>query len=142
MAFSCFVPDYATVGRDTISITLPSFEEVLPNLTGTVRETPIAVSAADPKIETVVVRFPEGYTEIEHLPESFLQWDQFEKYGLVNNEVSSEVKDGVLSVRIMRETQVPCGGFVELDKQRADYLKACRRQSSSRANRTITVRKP
>ena len=142
MAFSCFVPDYATVGRDTISITLPSFEEVLPNLTGTVRETPIAVSAADPKIETVVVRFPEGYTEIEHLPESFLQWDQFEKYGLVNNEVSSEVKDGVLSVRIMRETQVPFGGFVELYKQRADYLKACRRQSSSRANRTITVRKP
>ena len=139
--FSCFVPDYATVGGDAISITLPEFEEVLPNLTGTVRETPIAVPATDPKVETVVVRFPEGYTEIEHLPEKILQWDEFMKCGIVSSEVSSEEKDGVLSVKIVRETLVPFGGF-EQDKLRAGFLKDLRRQSSSRANRTITVRKP
>ena len=138
--FSCFVPDYATVGKDTISITLPPFNEVLPNLTGTVRETPIAVPATDPKVETVVVRFPEGYTEIEHLPEKILQWDEFLKCGIVSSEVSSEEKDGVLSVKIVRETLVPFGGFEE-DRLRAGFLKDLRRQSSSRANRTITVRK-
>ena len=138
--FSCFVPDYATVDKDTISITLPPFNEVLPNLTGTVRETPIAVPATDPKVETVVVRFPEGYTEIEHLPEKILQWDEFLKCGIVSSEVSSEEKDGVLSVKIVRETLIPFGGF-EQDKLMAGFLKDLRRQSSSRANRTITVRR-
>lgn len=129
--FSCFVPDFATVSGDAITITLPAFDEILPNLTGTVRETPVMVGASDPKVDTVVVRFPEGYTEIEHLPESFHAW--------MDNVVTSEVRDGVLTVTIKRQS-----GLLQpvmLDALRADYLKACRRQSSSRANRTITVRK-
>ena len=129
--FSCFVPDFATVSGDAITITLPAFDEILPNLTGTVRETPVVVAATDPKVDTVVVRFPEGYTEIEHLPESFHAW--------MDNVVTSEVRDGVLTVTIKRQS-----GLLQpvmLDSLRADYLKACRRQSSSRANRTITVRK-
>ena len=129
--FSCFVPDFATVSGDAITITLPAFDEILPNLTGTVRETPVMVGASDPKVDTVVVRFPEGYTEIEHLPESFHAW--------MDNVVTSEVRDGVLTVTIKRQS-----GLLQpvmLDSLRADYLKACRRQSSSRANRTITVRK-
>ena len=130
-AFSCFVPDFATVSGDAITITLPAFDEILPNLTGTVRETPVMVGASDPKVDTVVVRFPEGYTEIEHLPESFHAW--------MDNVVTSEVSDGVLTVTIKRQS-----GLLQpvmLDLLRANYLKACRRQSSSRANRTITVRK-
>ena len=130
-AFSCFVPDFATVSGDAITITLPAFDEILPNLTGTVRETPVMVGTSDPKVDTVVVRFPEGYTEIEHLPESFHAW--------MDNVVTSEVRDGVLTVTIKRQS-----GLLQpvmLDALRADYLKACRRQSSSRANRTITVRK-
>lgn len=129
--FSCFVPDFATVSGDAITITLPAFDEILPNLTGTVRETPVMVGASDPKVDTVVVRFPEGYTEIEHLPESFHAW--------MDNVVTSEVRDGVLTVTIKR--QYGLWQPVVLDSLRADYLKACRRQSSSRANRTITVRK-
>ena len=129
--FSCFVPDFATVSGDAITITLPAFDEILPNLTGTVRETPVMVGASDPKVDTVVVRFPEGYTEIEHLPESFHAW--------MDNVVTSEVRDGVLTVTIKRQSGL--WQPVMLDSLRADYLKACRRQSSSRANRTITVRK-
>ena len=131
-SFSCFVPDYATVSGDSITIVLPTFDETLPNLTGTVRETPVAVVAADPKVETVVVRFPEGYTEIEHLPEAFSQW--------LDSRVTSEVRDGVLTVTIRRQVGLPQPTM--LDALKADYLKACRRQSSSRANRTITVRRP
>ena len=130
-AFSCFVPDFATVSGDAITITLPAFDEILPNLTGTVRETPVVVAATDPKVDTVVVRFPEGYTEIEHLPESFHAW--------MDNVVTSEVRDGVLTVTIKRQSGL--WQPVMLDSLRANYLKACRRQSSSRANRTITVRK-
>ena len=131
--FSCFMPDYATVGGDAISITLPEFEEVLPNLTGTVRETPIAVPATDPKVETVVVRFPEGYTEIEHLPEPF------EQDGWMRTSVSSETKDGAVSVKIKRISQIH--DYFTQEQMKSDYLKACRRRSASRANRTITVRK-
>ena len=130
-SFSCFVPDYATVSGDSITIVLPAFDETLPNLTGTVRETPVAVVAADPKVETVVVRFPEGYTEIEHLPEAFSQWGEC--------RITPEVRDGALTVKIRR--QIGLRQPVMLEALKADYVKACRRQSSSRANRTITVRR-
>ena len=137
-SFSCFVPDYATVGKDTISITLPPFNEVLPNLTGTVRETPIAVSATDPKVETVVVRFPKGYTEIEHLPESLEQLAQ-DMFFPLRGQVSSMLGDGVLTVKIERYSGL--SGHMMYNAREFDGLKARRRQSSSRANRTITVRK-
>ena len=135
--FSCFVPDYATVGKDTISITLPPFNEVLPNLTGTVRETPIEIAARDWKSETVIVRFPEGYTEIEHLPESFGM--SAADHILQGSRVESWLVNGVLTVRIVRSSgdRIP----LMFKAQKFDDLKARRRQSSSRANRTITVRR-
>ena len=137
-SFSCFVPDYATVGKDTISITLPPFNEVLPNLTGTVRETPIAIAAKDRKSETVVVRFPKGYTEIEHLPESLEQLAQ-DMFFPLRGQVSSMLGDGVLTVKIERYSGL--SGHMMYNAREFDGLKARRRQSSSRANRTITVRR-
>ena len=57
----------------------------------------------------------------------------------MDNVVTSEVSDGVLTVTIKRQSGL--WQLVMLDSLRAVYLKSCRRQSSSRANRTITVRK-
>ena len=131
--FSCFVPNYATVGKDTISITLPPFNEALPTLTGTTRETPIALGSRIDRTETVIVRFPEGYTQIDHLPKSFTD-------GFMINNVSFNVREGVLSVEIRRIAHRVI--FYTMEAIQADYLKALRRQSSSRANRTITVRRP
>ena len=139
MFFSCYVPDYALVGKDTISITLPPFEEILPNLTGLVRDTPVATGKTDPKDETVIIKFPEGYTEIEHCPETFVIHDELAQCGLIKHEVSSEVKDGVLTVKMVRSTQMM--RYLVENALKADYFKALRRRSSSRANRTVVVRR-
>ena len=131
--FSCFIPDYATVDGETASIVLAAFEECLPNLTGTARETPIALGATDPSVERVTVRFPEGYTEIEHLPENFT----FD--GVLANTVVSKVEGDVLTVTVERTTQVPA--YRTFAPWYADLVKDWRRRSSSRANRTIVVRR-
>ena len=134
--FSCFVPDYATVNQDTLSITLPAFDEVLPNLTGAVRETPLALGVSRLKCEQIVVKFPEGYTEIEHLPESF----DFSGHGfLCLANVSSKMSDGVLTVTIDRSTHVRTP--LVWSSEYAANIKELRRRASSRANRTITVRR-
>lgn len=131
--FSCFIPDYATVADGTISVVLPEFGECLPNLTGTARTTPIAVGAVDPIVERVTVRFPEGYTEVEHLPESFA----FD--GVLANVVASRVDGDVLTVTVERTTRVPA--FRTFAPWYAELIKEWRRRSSSRSNRTIAVRR-
>ena len=134
--FSCFVPEYATVGKDAISITLPPFNEVLPNLTGTARETPVGVGATDFKEERVIVRFPEDYTEIEHMPQGF----DFTGTGFLQRAfVSPRVSGGTLTVTILRVTAV--SSPFALSPEFAENAKELRRRSSSRANRTIIVRR-
>ncbi|MBO7722070.1 MAG: DUF3857 domain-containing protein [Kiritimatiellae bacterium] len=139
LSFSCYVPDYAAVNGDTISITVPEFDEHLPNLTGNRRETPFAVKATDPSLDEVTVRFPAGYTEIEHLPEPF----EFSEPGggsqWVRSEVSSRVKGGALEVTVKRVSGVKSYAF--LGAHYGELLKDWRRISTSRANRTITVRR-
>ena len=133
MSYSCYIPDFATVSGDSISIELPAFDECLPNLTGKARETPFAVTATDPKVETVVVRFPEGYTEVEHLPGTFAFNDW------IRNEVSTNVVDGGLEVRIVRTSHVPA--YSMMGANYGELIKDWRRIASSRANRTVTVMK-
>ncbi|MGN0833487.1 MAG: DUF3857 domain-containing protein [Kiritimatiellia bacterium] len=131
--FSCFIPDYATVADGTVSVVLPAFDECLPNLTGTARSTPIAVGATDPLVERVEVRFPAGYTEVEHLPESFA----FE--GVLANAVGVRTDGDVLTVTVERTTRVP--EYRMFAPWYADLVKDWRRRSSSRANRTVVVRR-
>ena len=131
--FSCFIPDYATVADGTASVVLPEFGECLPNLTGSARSTPIAVEAADPLVERVEVRFPAGYTEVEHLPENFA----FD--GVTANAVGVRLDGDVLTVTVERTTEIPA--YRTFAPWYAALVKDWRRRSSSRANRTVVVRR-
>jgi hypothetical protein len=138
--FSCHVPEYATVADDVITLQLPTFANSLPSMTGVVRRTPFAVGAQSPSVDSVTVRFPKGYTEIEHLPEEFTFADPENPAQVwLFNRIAAEVKDGRLEVRIEREiprrsSDSCAAGFFAL-------VRDWRRISDSRSNRTISVRK-
>ena len=139
--FSCFIPDYATVDGETITLQLPPFVSPLPAYTGTLRRSPFAVDAVEKSCEKVVVKFPEGFTEIEHLPQEFTFADPADaRRPWLTAKVTQSVKDGVLTVEIVRDTfKRPDAWY---GPETFELVRDWRRIASSRANRTIVVRRP
>lgn len=138
--FSCYIPDFATVDGDAITLRLPALVSSIPAFTGRARQTPFVVGAADAAFVEVTVRFPDGYTQVEHLPEpfAFAASDDPSAPGLVCT-VASAVVDGALEVRIRREVAPRAASWhrpdvIELVNDRS-------RIAASRANRTLVVRR-
>ena len=135
LSFSAFIPDYATKAGDTMTVTLPEIGFSLSSLTGSVRETPIFISGNKiaQRIEVKVV-FPEGYTEIEHLPENLNEYG----YHINAGSVAKDSK-GRLVVTVFEWTDPRRSRMYET----RDFasLKDFSRVASSRANRTIIVRR-
>ena len=148
MSFSAFVPDYATVSGDTITIVLPEIGSRLFQLTGTVRESPLGVGAKSGDGTTVIETvFPVGYTEVEHLPnefvfsETFATADSRTEAKLRQLKVSTRLDEkGRLVVTVVERSPEHAAGMLPAD--RFALLKDWSRLASSRANRTIVVRKP
>ena len=138
--FSCFIPDFATVQGDSITIQVPALVSSIPSLVGFARQTPLALAAADEEAETVTIRFPEGYTEIECLPKPLVLANPLNPSEIwIESTVSSSLKDGILTIVLSRKSHkhiysVYSSSFYEL-------IKDWSRLSSSRSSRTITVRR-
>ena len=139
--FSCYIPDFATVAGDTITLQLPALVSSIPTFTGRARQTPFAVGAADAAFEEVTVRFPEGYTQVEHLPGafSFAAPDDPTRTWLVS-AVSSRVECGALVVKIRREVSPRISSWYAPDV--IELVRDRSRRAASRANRTLVVRRP
>ena len=135
LSFSAFIPDYATKAGDTMTVTLPEIGFSLSSLTGSVRETPIFISGNKiaQRIEVKVV-FPEGYTEIEHLPETLNEYG----YHIDAGSVAKDSK-GRLVVTVSEWTD-PRRSKMYAKRDFAS-LKDFSRVASRRANRTIIVRR-
>jgi hypothetical protein len=135
LSFSAFIPDYATTAGDTMTITLPEIGFSLSSLTGSVRESPIFISGNKiaQRIEVKVV-FPEGYTQIEHLPKALNEYG----YHVDADSVTKDSK-GRLVVTVTEWTEPRQSKMYEA----RDFvsLKDFSRVASSRANRTIIVRR-
>jgi len=135
LSFSAFIPDYATKAGDTMTVTLPEIGFSLSSLTGSVRETPIFISGSKiaQRIEVKVV-FPEGYTQIEHLPKALNEYG----YHIDADSVTKDSK-GRLVVTVTEWTEPRQSKMYEA----RDFasLKDFSRVASSRANRTVIVRK-
>ena len=139
--FSCYIPDFATLGDGTISIQIPPLASSVPSITGTVRLTPFSIGSAERETEIVTIRFPEGFTEAEHLPESFTLSDPRDAARKwLECRVSSEVKDGALEVRIVREVYSRPDTWH--GPERFGILRDSNRIAASRASRTVTARRP
>lgn len=140
LAFSCFVPDYATVEGETISLALDTFSDKLFPLTGSTRETPLGISSEDSSVVEVRVVFPKGYSEVEHLPEPFQFRSPSDSSVWYENAVSAEVNgEGLLEV-VIRRTVLPRSQSM-LDASYFQLLRDWSRIGSSRANHTISVRR-
>ena len=139
--FSCYVPGFATVEGDAISLTLPPLASSIPSYTGRARRTPFAVGAVDRETEEVTVRFPKGYTVVEHLPESFAFANpNVPDWTWLDCRVSSQVeKDGTLVVTIRRE--VSPHGRAWFPAPAFELVRDWSRRATSRASRTIVVRR-
>ena len=138
--FSCFIPDYATIEGDTVSVRLPPLAASIPTFTGRSRQTPFAVAAEDPETETVTVRFPPGYVAAEHLPDAFVFADPRDAGRVwLESSTSSRTEDGRLAVTVRRRVMKRASAwyppdFIELVRDRS-------RIAASRANRTVSARR-
>jgi transglutaminase-like putative cysteine protease len=140
-AFSCFVPGYATVADDALTLVLPDFNEALFPLTGVVRETPLGVGARDPEQTLCRVVFPAGWNIVEHLPRPYAfadPRDAREPWYVFSVRTRTDEK-GRLVVEVAR-TRAKRGAAV-LPPAYFALLKDWNRIGGSKANRTITVRR-
>ena len=132
MSFKCFVPDFATVEKGVITLQLPDYDSSFPTLSGTVRRTPFAIPAADRSEEIITVRFPEGYTVIEHIPEEFSESNH-------SRVISSKIENGRLVMKIAISISPTTNQFCPVTQ--FAWQKDICRIWTARANRTIVVRK-
>ena len=139
--FSCYIPDFATVQGDTLTIQLPRLASSLPPADGDARQTPVAVGESPAEEETVTVRFPEGYRVVEHMPADFSFADPADpsRTWMSGSSTSAVGEDGRLTVTVRRK--VMKRGASWLGPEFHGLFKDWRRIAASRANRTITVRR-
>ena len=143
LEFTCTVPDLATVSGGTIELEIPGLSSSVPVVAGNdLRRTPYGVANGEGALFEAVVRFPEGYTEIEHLPAAI----DFSAVGpdgdgphWMKCEVAHDIVDGRLEVTVSREI------FPRQDEiyppSMFGLFREWSRLATARANRTIVVRK-
>jgi len=135
--FACVVPDYATVEGGAIALKLPNLACPLPALPGAMRQTPIALGAQNASVETLEIRFPQGYTLVECMPEDFAFADPTSSRILLKNTVTRSIEDGCLVVHITRETAAHPNEF--FGPEYAELFRDWRRRATSLSSRTILV---
>ena len=138
--FSCFIPDFATVQGDAITIQIPPLVSSIPSCTGAARQTPFAVAASDVERETVTIRFPEGYTRVESLPKPCVFANPLDPSDVWQAAgVSTKIENGALVVTLTGEVRKR--GYSWYGSPFYELIKDWSRIATSRANRTITVRR-
>ena len=139
MKFSCYIPDYAVVEGDTISLMIPEVNLGF-RMSGDMRRSPVGIDMGSDGVDRRKVVFPEGYTEVEHLPKSFTVHDPANPKELwLEVKVTSEVVDGHLEVMVEQvshrhDERVVAPEYYPL-------LLDWSRRAASPSSRTITVRR-
>ena len=139
--YSAYVPGFAVVNGDEITLRLPGFAEEPFDVGGPTRKSPMAVSARGDTLVRYEVVFPQGYTAVERLPEAFAFVDPLTggKAAWGRAEVTAKIEsDRRLHVVIERRTDR--GPAVVLPTGYYPLLKEWNRVSVSEASRTIAVR--
>ena len=141
--FSAYIPGFAVVDGDEITVRLPGFGGEPFNVGGPDRKSPIAVPAPSSSTVSYEVVFPLGYTEIERLPDSFSfanPKSDAAKGGWVSCAVTSQIgADHRLHVTVTRSSSERPP--VVLPKMFFPLFKEWNRLAVSTAGRTITVRR-
>ncbi len=143
-SYSCHVPDYATVADGAITVNVPEMGAHVFPLTGAVRETPIATGARE-RVSTVArLIFPEGYETVEVAPSGLEIAEPatgrlWYEYDTDRQILAEKVPGEGARINVWRFTFDRADSV--LDPVWFDHLKSLDRRVTSRANRTVTVRR-
>ena len=139
LAFSCYIPDYAVVDGDTVTLEIKDVSSGF-GLSGDVRKSPVGVDRATASVERWRIVMPEGYAIVEKLPEPIVVHDPLDPAKLWwKVDVESGVRDGRLEVTVVKETfareasVVPSAYF--------PLLRDWSRRGTAPSSRTVTVRR-
>ncbi len=140
ISFSAYADDYAQKAGDTLTVRLPAFAKDLFSIGVAPRKSPLALPGTSPEEEKYEVVFPRGWTEVEHLPESYVLINPANAGDVwLRHEVTSRVEDGRLVVAVSRATERP--RMTILPSDYFAFLEDWNRRASSPAGRTIVVRR-
>ena len=142
-AYSAYIPGFAVADGDEITLKLPGFGGEPFNVGGPERKSPISVMPRADETVVCEIIFPEGYTEVEHLPESFSFANPLEdsaKGEWIECGVESEIgTDRRLRVKVEAKSSRRPPAI--LPKTFFPLFKEWNRISVSVPERTITVRR-
>ncbi len=141
LTFSAFIPDMAVVSGDAMTFEVPELAARLFSITGSKRENPIGITGSEStKRSTYVVRFPEGYTKVEHIPGAFSVRNPNDPSEVwFATSVKSSVKDNAAVVEI-EFSSVPRRATI-LAPDCFALLREWNRLAGSSANSTIVIRR-
>ncbi len=147
LRFSAFVPDYAIVAGDMLTISLPAFYEQLFPIVGANRANPVGIDAANDAVTTVRVVFPEGYTQFEHVPEGYefadpVAGDKWYSHTVETSREEIAGPDGKKTQRLVAEIRRVRhkSPYAFLPRGYSALLRDWSRIGSERSGRTISVR--
>ncbi|MBR1920782.1 MAG: DUF3857 domain-containing protein [Kiritimatiellae bacterium] len=142
LSFAAYVPDMAVVSGDAITLEIPQLATRLFDLTGTVRESPLGVDGEDTEdVKRFTVRFPKGYTAVEHLPAPIRVCNPHDPdEAWLVSRVASRVEEDAAVVEI--ELVCRRRRAAMLSPDHAALLREWNRLTGSQANTTIVVRSP
>ena len=140
ISFSAYVADFAVIQGDALTITIPDFASSLFSVGGPLRKSPLAVAGTSEEIDTYEIILPEGYTKVEHLPESLLLANPMRpEEAWLAHDVSQRIVGDRLHVTVRRRARRERA--TQLTADYFPFLRDWNRRASSRACRTLTVRK-
>ena len=141
--YSAYIPGFAVADGDEITLKLPGMGGEPFDVGGPERKSPISVMPREDGTVVCEIVFPEGYTEVEHLPEAFSFANPLEdsaKGEWIECSVKSEIgTDRRLRVTVERRSSRRPPAV--LPKTFFPLFKEWNRLSTSVPERTITVRR-
>ena len=140
LSFSAYVADFAVIQGEALTLTIPDFSSNLFSVGGPLRKSPLAVMGKRETIDTYELVLPEGYVDVEHLPESLrLSNPTCPSEKWLTHDVSYRIENDRLHVTVRR--RVRRERATQLSADYFPFLLDWNRRAASRACRTLVVRK-
>ena len=140
ISYSAYAPNYAAKNGDSLTLVVPGLGGTFMPGGESERKSPFGVGGRlRPSVYIREVVFPEGYTEVEHLPEPWAIVFPGESAPRSRATVESRIEDGRLHVTFIEE-HLPCTSAM-FTKDWLGFFRDWNRRTGSRLIRTIVVRK-
>lgn len=138
---SAYAPNYAARNGDALTLVVPGLGGTFLPGGDSDRKSPFCIGRRlQPTVYVREVAFPEGYTEIEHMPEPWEIVLPGNSGGLIRSTFSKTFEDGRLKITF-REEHLP-GRTMMFPKDWLGFFRDWNRRTGSSHARTIIVRKP